>query len=145
MFDSKINQCHCRTPTPRIRADPPLAASQFGTILPPDVPVDYFTPEFFNALTVKERARYVNTGVAFPLEEFAFDEAHEDWKKMGKREFMEMYGNDVLEYYNLPTQEEIDALPKSDAEDDEDEVEIDLEDTEDEEDEEMEVEEELSA
>ncbi|KAJ7501166.1 hypothetical protein B0H11DRAFT_1993870 [Mycena galericulata] len=135
-----------KAPKPRICTDPLPPASQFGNILPPDVPVDYFTPEFFNALTVKERARYAKTGVAFPLEEFAFDEAHEDWKTMGKKEFMEMYGNDVLEYYDIPSQEEIDALPKSDAEDDEEEEEINLEDTEDEGDEEdeMEVDDELN-
>ncbi|KAJ7746178.1 hypothetical protein DFH07DRAFT_963050 [Mycena maculata] len=119
--------------------------SLFGTILPPNVPVNYFTPEFFNALTVKERAQYAKTCVAFPLEEFAFDEAHEDWKKMGKKEFMEMYGNDVLEYHDIPSQEEIDELPKSDVEDDEEEVEIDLEDTEDEAEDEMEVEDELGS
>lgn len=112
-------------------------------ILPPDVPVDFFTPEFYNALTLKERARYVNTGVAFPLEEFAFDEAHDDWKTMGKKEFMEMYGNDVLDQYDIPSAEEIDGLPDSDA-DDEEEVEIDLEDTDDEEDEEMEVDQDLT-
>ncbi|KAJ7768679.1 hypothetical protein DFH07DRAFT_954570 [Mycena maculata] len=69
------------------------------------------------------------------------DEAYKDWKKMGKKEFMEMYGNDVLEYYDILSQEEINALPKSNAEDDEEEVEIDLEDTEDK----MEVEETLGS
>ncbi|KAJ7862657.1 hypothetical protein B0H14DRAFT_2575315 [Mycena olivaceomarginata] len=46
-----------RKPQTRIRSDPPLPASDFGVILPADVPIDYFTPEFFNALTLKERAR----------------------------------------------------------------------------------------
>jgi hypothetical protein len=90
---------------------------------------------------VKERARYVDTGVAFPLADFAFDEAHEGWKTMGKKEFMEMYGNDVLEQYNIPSPEEIAAIPNSDAEDDEEE--INLEDTDDEEDGEMEVDEDV--
>jgi hypothetical protein len=112
-------------------------------ILPPDVPVDFFTPEFYNALTLKERARYMNTGVAFPLEDFAFDEAHGDWKYMGKAEFMAMYGNDVLEFYNVPTPEEMEGIPDSDVDEGED-VEIDLEDTDEEnEREEMEVDEEL--
>ncbi|KAJ6463052.1 hypothetical protein C8R47DRAFT_1238749 [Mycena vitilis] len=132
-----------RAPKPRIRGNPLLPASDIGVILPPDVPVDFFTPAFFNALTLKERARYVNTGVAFPLEDFAFDEAHEGWKTMGKKEFMEKYGDDVLDQYDIPSPEEINALPDSDAEDDEEE-EINLEDTEDEEDEEeMEVDDDL--
>ncbi|KAJ6450953.1 hypothetical protein C8R47DRAFT_1170681 [Mycena vitilis] len=132
-----------REPKARIRGNPLLPASDIGVILPPDVPVDFFTPEFFNALTLKERARYVKTGVAFPLKDFVFDEAHDDWKTMGKKEFMEKYGDDVLDQYDLPSAEEIDALPDSDAEDEEEE-EINLEDTEDEEDdEEMEVDDEL--
>ncbi|KAJ7845092.1 hypothetical protein B0H13DRAFT_2410480 [Mycena leptocephala] len=134
-----------KEPKTRIRSDPPLPASEIGVILPPDVPVDFFTPEFYNALTLKERARYINTGVAFPLEEFAFDEAHDAWKTMGKVEFMAMYGNDVLAQYYIPTPEEMDGIPDSDVDDEED-VEINLEDTDDEEDEareEMEVDEEL--
>jgi hypothetical protein len=113
--------------------------------LPPDVPVDFFAPEFYNALTLKERARYINTGVAFPLEEFAFDEVHDAWKTMGKVESMVMNGNDVLAQYYIPTPEEMDRIPDSDVDDEED-VEINLEDTDDEEDEareEMEVDEEL--
>jgi hypothetical protein len=99
--------------------------------LPADVPIDYFTPEFFNSLTLKERARYANTGVAFPLADFAFDEGHDGWKTMGKKDFMEMYGNDVLAQYDVPTQEEMDTIPDSDVDDDED-IEINLEDTDDE-------------
>ncbi|KAJ7200251.1 hypothetical protein B0H12DRAFT_1244470 [Mycena haematopus] len=141
------NPILARAPKPRIRADPLIPASPIGLILPPDVPIDFFTPEFFNALTVKERARYVNTGVAFPLEEFAFDEARNDWKTMGKKEFMEMYGNDILDEYEIPSIEEINALPKSDAKDDEDQEEIDLGDTDDEDDkdDQMEVEDSLTA
>ncbi|KAJ7818403.1 hypothetical protein B0H14DRAFT_2601283 [Mycena olivaceomarginata] len=133
-----------REPKARIRENPLLPASEIGLILPPNVPVDFFTPEFFNALTLKERARYVNTGVAFPLEDFAFDEAHNDWKTMGKKDFMEKYGNDVLKQYDIPSTEEIDALPDLDANDEEGEEELNLEDTDDEVDEEMEVDEELN-
>jgi hypothetical protein len=109
-------------------------------ILPPDVPVDLFTPEFYNALTLKERARYVNTGVAFPLEDFAFDEAHNGWKTMGKKDLMECMGMTVRSSMTSRT-EEIDALPDSDAEDEGEEKEIDLTDTEDKEDKVMEVDE----
>lgn len=130
---STINKLRRREPKARIRSKPLLPASDIGVILPADVPIDFFTPAFYNALTLKERARYVNTGVAFPLEDFAFDEVHDDWKTMGKKEFMEMYGDDVLAQYDIPSAEEIDTIPDSDVDDDE-EVEIDLEDTEDEED-----------
>jgi hypothetical protein len=92
---------------------------------------------------LKERAWYVNTGVAFPLEDFAFDEAHDGWKTMGKKDLMEMYGNDVLKQHDIPSTEEIDALPDSDAEDEGEEEEIDLADTEDKEDKVMEVDEDL--
>ncbi|KAJ6533949.1 hypothetical protein B0H10DRAFT_2246995 [Mycena sp. CBHHK59/15] len=131
-----------KEPKPRTRSDPLLPASAMGVILPPDVPIDFFTPEFYNALTAKERTRYINTGVAFPLADFAFDEVHDGWKTMGKKEFMEMYRNNVLAQYNIPDAEEIDAMPDSDA-DDEEEVEINLEDTDDEEDREMEVDEDV--
>ncbi|KAJ7463016.1 hypothetical protein FB451DRAFT_1404170 [Mycena latifolia] len=90
-----------KAPKPRIRSNPLLPTSDIGVILPPDVPIDFFTPEFYNALTLKER----------PME-------HEDWKTMGKKEFMLMYGND--------------------------EVEIDLEDTDDDDEEEMDVDAELN-
>ncbi|KAJ7032234.1 hypothetical protein C8F04DRAFT_1359439 [Mycena alexandri] len=121
-----------RAPKPRTRQDPLLPASYFGKILPPDVPVDFFTPEFYNGLTLKERARYANTGVAFPLPKVVFDPAHANWRYLGKKDFMDKYGYDVLEQYDIPSAEEIDAIPESDVEDDE-EIEIDLEDTDDEE------------
>jgi hypothetical protein len=116
LVGSQIDELRCRAPKTRIRPNPLLPASNIGVILPADVPIDFFTPEFYNALSVKECAQYVDTGVAFPLADFAFDEVHEDWKTMGKKEFMEMYGNDVLEQYNIPSPEEIAAIPNSDAE-----------------------------
>jgi hypothetical protein len=81
---------------------------------------------------VKECAQYVDTGVAFPLAAIAFDSAHAAWKTMGKKEFMDKYGYDVLEQYNIPSAEEVNVIPNSNAEDEE--VEINLEDTEDEDD-----------
>ncbi|KAF8177753.1 hypothetical protein K438DRAFT_1978358 [Mycena galopus ATCC 62051] len=115
-----------KEPKTRTRADPLLPASEIGVILLPDVPIDFFTLQFYNALTLKERARYANTGVAFPLEDFAFDEAHDDWKIMGKKEFMEKYGNNVLARYGILSAEEIEALPDSDADDKEEEEEMDI-------------------
>ncbi|KAJ7098404.1 hypothetical protein C8R44DRAFT_889020 [Mycena epipterygia] len=133
-----------RAPKPRTRPNPLLPTSEIGVILPPDVPIDFFTPEFYNELTVKERARYANTGVAFPLEDFVFDPAHNNWRTMGKKEFMEMYGNNVLEQYDISSTEEIDMLSDSDA-DNEGEEKIDLQDTDDKKEDEMEIDEELRA
>jgi hypothetical protein len=115
-----------------------------GLVLPPAVPIDFFTPEFFNSLTLKERARYANTGVAFPLAEYAFNPTHADWKKMGKSEFMKAYGNQVLALYNVPSAAEIAELSDSDADDEEEEEEeeINLADTDDSE---MEVDDELNS
>ncbi|KAJ7149891.1 hypothetical protein C8R43DRAFT_1192454 [Mycena crocata] len=126
----------------RKRETPLLRASEISMGLPADVPIDFFTPVFYNSLTVKERARYMDTGVAFPLEKYAFAPEHAAWKFMGKAEFMEKYGKEVLAQYNLPSEEEIPARSDSDADDEgEEEEEIDLADT----DSEMEVEEELNA
>ncbi|KAJ6550328.1 hypothetical protein B0H19DRAFT_1265159 [Mycena capillaripes] len=147
-LDVKSDEYRARNPVPgqkkpevRKRDDPLLPASNISLVLPPDVPIDFFTPDFYNALTVKERARYANTGVAFPLEPYAFAPEHAAWKKMGKAEFMEKYGNNVLKRYNIPSQEEIDA--QSDSEDDGEvgeEEELNLADT----DSEMEVDEEVN-
>ncbi|KAJ7652927.1 hypothetical protein B0H17DRAFT_1268968 [Mycena rosella] len=141
---SNINEYHRRAPKPRIRSTPLLPASEIGVILPADVPIDFFTPEFYNALPLKERARYVNIGVAFPLAEFAFNKKHEDWKTMGKKRFMFIHGNDVLEEYDIPKAQEINGIPDSDVDNDE-EVEINLENTDDDEDEEMDVDAELNS
>ncbi|KAJ6553997.1 hypothetical protein DFH09DRAFT_1318655 [Mycena vulgaris] len=123
--------------------DPLLSASELSRVLPPEVPMDFFTPEFYNSLMVKERARYAKTGVAFPLAEFVFNPAHSDWKKMGKVDFMKAYGNQVLALYNVPSAAEIAKLSNSDADDDEEEEEeTDLADTDDSE---MEVDEELQS
>jgi hypothetical protein len=60
------------------------------------------------------------------------------WRYLGKKDFMDKYGYDVLEQYDIPSAEEITTLPDSDVEDDE-EIEINLEDTDDEEDPQMDV------
>jgi hypothetical protein len=110
--------------------NPLKPASDIGSVLPPDVPIDFFTLEFYNSLTVKERARYTETGVAFPLPQYAFNKSHAHWLTMGKAEFIKAYGNEVLAQYHVPSAEEIAEL-HSDA-DDEEEEEIDLVDTDDE-------------
>ncbi|KAJ6481129.1 hypothetical protein C8R45DRAFT_933027 [Mycena sanguinolenta] len=120
-----------RNPDVRRRDDPLLPASDIGLILPREVLIDFFTPEFYNLLTVKEHARYASTGVAFPLPEYAFNPAHAHWMKMGKAEFMRAYGNEVLAQYEVPSAEEIAELSDSDADNElDEEEEIDLVDTE---------------
>ncbi|KAJ7894331.1 hypothetical protein B0H14DRAFT_3854419 [Mycena olivaceomarginata] len=94
---------------PAVRQRNPLKpASDIGSVLPPDVPIDFFTPEFYNSLT-----------------------SHAHWLTMGKAEFMKAYGNEVLAQYHVPSAEEIAEL-HSDADDEEEEEEIDLVDTDDE-------------
>ncbi|KAJ7240982.1 hypothetical protein C8J57DRAFT_1013814, partial [Mycena rebaudengoi] len=118
-----------RKPDHHKQDTPLLAASAISIGLPAEVPIDFFTPAFYNALTVKERARYADTGVAFPLEKYAFAPEHAAWKKMGKAEFMTKYGNEVLKQYNIPSEEEIDELSDSKDEDEAREEEINLVDT----------------
>jgi hypothetical protein len=63
--DLRINLIF-RKPDTRKRNDPQPAASDLSVVILPDVPIDFFPPEFYNALTIRERAQYANTGVAFP-------------------------------------------------------------------------------
>lgn len=88
----------------------PLQSSTL-TALPTHVPIDWFTPSFWNhELTVRERLNYMGQGpvsVALPLEEHC--QTWEDcarWKNLSEDEFMASYGNAVLAQYNLPTEEE---------------------------------------
>lgn len=126
------NNLYFRKPHSFRRDDPLLPASEFSLVLLPEVPIDFFTPEFYNSLMVKERVRYAKTRVAFPLAEYAVNPVHSDWKKMGKVDFMKAYGNQVLALYNVPSAAEIADLSDSDADDDEEEEgKINLADTDD--------------
>ncbi|KAJ7634465.1 hypothetical protein FB45DRAFT_1141427, partial [Roridomyces roridus] len=107
--------------------------SRLSRILPEGIPIDYFDPEFFNKLDPRERAKYAKTGVAFPLPQYCTNEHHSDWAKMGKKDFMVKYGNDVLKLYNLPTAEELAAFEAEDKQAEEDGEPTDLDDTSDEE------------
>jgi hypothetical protein len=79
--------------------------------------LDYFDPEFFNRLPASFRVKYRNAKIALPLPEDQKPADGEDssgyitaWKTMNYEEFMERYGNKVREKYNLPTEEEIEAM-----------------------------------
>ncbi|KAK7063350.1 hypothetical protein R3P38DRAFT_2818270 [Favolaschia claudopus] len=129
----------------RKRGPPLRAASELSEVLSADVPIDYFTPAYYNSLSLRERARYARGGVAFPLAKYAFAPEHAEWKTMDRKPFMKKYGKEVLRQYNIPTAEEIAGLSDSDEDDEDDGSEpdiIDLVDTSEDEDE-MEVEEEL--
>jgi hypothetical protein len=126
-----LTKSACRIQCDRDRPDPPQA-SKF-TALPKIIPIDWFEPEYWNKLTVGERAEYMARGikVALPLAEHCqtWDQCRE-WKRLGKAEFMQKYGNAVLAQYEMPTEEDIEQyqlLQKddtdSDEEDDDDEME----------------------
>ncbi|KAJ7205122.1 hypothetical protein B0H12DRAFT_1035122, partial [Mycena haematopus] len=84
--------------------------------LPKGVPVDFFTPEFFNKLSVRERAQYVAVGVRLPPAEFCQTwEEIEKWKALSQSEFMTKYGDTKLAGYNIPSYAELDRLAKEDA------------------------------
>jgi len=126
-----LTKSACRIQRDCDRPDPPQA-SKF-TALPKIIPIDWFKPEYWNKLTVGERAEYMAHGikVALPLAEHCqtWDQCHK-WKHLGKAEFMQKYGNAMLAQYEMPTEEDIEwyqLLKKddtdSDEEDDNDEME----------------------
>ncbi|KAJ7608163.1 hypothetical protein FB45DRAFT_1129986 [Roridomyces roridus] len=124
-IDAKIKEPLGRTPGARHPEDRKLhpdtsKTSRLSRILPEGIPIDYFDPEFFNKLDPRERAKYAKTGVAFPLPQYCTNEHHSDWAKMGKKDFMVKYGNDVLKLYNLPTAEELAAFEAEDKQAEED-------------------------
>jgi hypothetical protein len=76
---------------------------------PKEVPIDYFSPLYFNNfLSAKEQYMYAKNGVALPLEEHCEDVT--EWKNLSEDDFMDLYSNDVLKQYNIPTAEEIAQL-----------------------------------
>ncbi|KAJ6609098.1 hypothetical protein B0H10DRAFT_1954844 [Mycena sp. CBHHK59/15] len=67
-----------RQPESRTLASPPTS-SALSRVLPVGVPIDFWTPQFYNEkLDLHEKAIYVNTGVAFPLPQFCTTEHHKD-------------------------------------------------------------------
>lgn len=83
--------------------------------MPTRVPIDYFSPQFFNDLSVRERASYMNNGIALPTQEHCETwEAVRQWKSLPSAAFMAKYGNAKLALYNLPTADEIAMLGDDD-------------------------------
>jgi hypothetical protein len=83
--------------------------------LPTNVPIDYFSPKFFNDLSVRERASYMDNGVAFPIAQHC--QTWEDimkWKGLETEDFMAQYGEAKLALYRLPTTAELARLKQHD-------------------------------
>ncbi|KAF5390397.1 hypothetical protein D9757_005172 [Collybiopsis confluens] len=100
------------TRTNRVRAIP---AESIGPSKIPRFPVhvslDYFEPEFYNSMSVRERLSYMNNGVALPKPEHCQRWADVlNWKNLSKKEFMEKFGNNTLAQYAVPTEAELEQL-----------------------------------
>ncbi|KAJ7855445.1 hypothetical protein B0H14DRAFT_2353195, partial [Mycena olivaceomarginata] len=96
-----------------------LPPSDLSRARPTNVPIDYFSPQFFNDLSVRDRAIYMNNGVALPTAEHCqtwTDIAK--WKGLGKVDFMAQYGKAKLALYELPTEAELAALDDDSMDDD---------------------------
>ncbi|KAJ7094901.1 hypothetical protein C8R43DRAFT_1236452 [Mycena crocata] len=136
--DRKILKRLERSPTKKRKPERrslanPATFSTLSRILPVGVPIDFWAPKFYNEqFDLHEKAMYVNTGVAFPLPQFCTTEHHDSWARLGAKDFMAKYGNDVLAQYQIPTKEELAGLRSegtTDGSDSDDEEETDLEDT----------------
>ncbi|KIK64470.1 hypothetical protein GYMLUDRAFT_56930 [Collybiopsis luxurians FD-317 M1] len=71
----------------------------------PKIPVDC---GMSNWSTCQRAVHVCKNGVALPLEEDCEDVT--EWKNLSEDDFMDLYGNDVLKQYNIPTAEEIAQL-----------------------------------
>ena len=102
--------------------DPPADFQQNRRIytLPTSVPIDYFDPEEFNAMSVGQWAKYMgNSGcpsISGPAEDGWWKHRdrsgpHEA-KTMGFEEFMDKYSDSVLAQYHLPTEAELAAIER---------------------------------
>ncbi|KAJ7844360.1 hypothetical protein B0H14DRAFT_2358665, partial [Mycena olivaceomarginata] len=96
-----------------------LPPSDLSRARPTNVPIDYFSPQFFNDLSVRDRTIYMNNGVALPTAEHC--QTWTDivkWKGLGKVDFMAQYGKAKLALYELPTEAELAALDDDSMDDD---------------------------
>ncbi|KAJ6573744.1 hypothetical protein DFH09DRAFT_1078722 [Mycena vulgaris] len=106
---------------PRVVVDG-APASAISERFPGYVPLDWFEPNYFNALPAALRATYKNTEIALPLPE---DLHNAEAKTMKKNVFMKKYGYKVKAQYNLPSEElrQMENEGDSSSEDDEEEME----------------------
>ena len=109
---------------PRI-PHPENLESRISAHVPVDCPLDWFDPTFFNAMLLRNCARYATAPIALPLKSDCLSsDSDPDWKDMPQRVFMKKYGNCVRALYKLPMATELAAL--EDGDDDEEEEEEDL-------------------
>ncbi|KAJ7440105.1 hypothetical protein B0H11DRAFT_2253266 [Mycena galericulata] len=105
---------------------PGLVASDTSLRLPKNVPIDYFSPKFFNGMSVRQRATYMNNGIALPLLEHCGTwEDIKKWKGLDDATFMRDYGKDKRALYEIPTEAELARLEEDDEEEDEEDEEDD--------------------
>ncbi|KAJ7016342.1 hypothetical protein C8F04DRAFT_981917 [Mycena alexandri] len=110
-FDVLTRRRDDRMAKPRAREQQRAPASDLSRALPTQVPIDYFSPDFFNNMTVRERASYAKNGIALPTEDHCRTwDAIQKWKGLNKAAFMAQYGNAKLLLYSLPTPEELEQL-----------------------------------
>ncbi|KAJ7438037.1 hypothetical protein B0H11DRAFT_2254973 [Mycena galericulata] len=103
-----------------------IDASDTSLRLPKKVPIDYFSPEFFNSMSVRQRASYMHNGIALPtIENCDTWEKILEWKGLDDATFMKKYGKAKLALYNVPTEAELARLDESDDEEDEEDEEDD--------------------
>jgi hypothetical protein len=99
-------ECTCEDPLT------PLQSELFT--LPKFIPINWFDPGYWNTvLTVCEPLDHIEHGIhiGLPLVKHCQTwEQHSLWKNLPEVEFMEIYGNAVLEQYKMPTKEEIEQL-----------------------------------
>ena len=108
---------------PRI-PHPENLESRISACVPVDCPLDWFDPVFFNAMLLRNRARYSTAPIALPLKSDCLStDSDPDWKDMPQRAFMKKYGNRVQALYKLPTATELAALEDGDDEEEEEEEE----------------------
>jgi hypothetical protein len=102
---------------PRI-PHPEKLESRISARVPVDCPLDWFDPAFFNAMSLRNRARYATAPIALPLKSDCLStDSDPDWKDMPQRAFMKKYGNRVRALYKLPTATELAALEDGDDDD----------------------------
>jgi hypothetical protein len=98
----------------RIRQEPPTthSAETTFTTVPPNMPVDYFDPQYFNSLQPRLRAKAASFQVALlPNVEMSFTGC--DDERLSDAAFNKKYSDDVFARYNLV--DDVDFLAPEDS------------------------------
>ncbi|KZV59373.1 hypothetical protein PENSPDRAFT_695198 [Peniophora sp. CONT] len=88
------------------------------TNIPTKFTLDYFDVDFCNeCLVMRDRAHYVDSGVTLPLVSECGTTVKEnlEWSELSDNAFMEKFGYEIREQYNVPTEEELAAVDEYDA------------------------------